>query len=281
MALAPSGPRLLGLGDNTVDTYIDAGLQFPGGNAVNVAVLARRLGLPTAYLGCLGRDAAGDLIATALADEGVATDRVRRIDGPNARAFIVHNDGDRRFLRGEPGVRGRYDLGPDDVAYIAGFDAVHTSIFSELDAELPRLRAAASGLSYDFSERWTDAAFARVLPHIDLAFLSAPNRSDDEVAAVLRHCADAGVAIAVATRGAEGAMALIDGTLFRQGIVPADIVDTLGAGDGFITAFRVALLRGAEPAAALELGAGFAATVCGWQGAFGHATPWAAGDVRA
>jgi len=281
MAVAPSGPRLLGLGDNTVDTYVDAGLQFPGGNAVNVAVLARRLGLPSAYLGCLGRDAAGDLIAAALAEEGVATDRVRRIDGPNARAFIVHNNGDRRFLRGEPGVRGRYDLGPDDFAYIAGFDAVHTSIFSELDADLPRLRQAARGLSYDFSERWNDAVFARVLPYIDLAFFSAPNRADDEVAAILRLCADAGVAIAVATRGAEGAMALVDGQLLHQGIVPAEIVDTLGAGDGFITAFRVALLRGAEPAAALGLAAGFAATVCGWQGAFGHATPWADGDVHA
>ena len=42
-------PRILGLGDNTVDTYVDAGLQFPGGNAVNVAVLARclwSLGIP-------------------------------------------------------------------------------------------------------------------------------------------------------------------------------------------------------------------------------------------
>jgi len=36
--------RLLGLGDNTVDTYVDQGWQYPGGNAVNVAVLARRLG---------------------------------------------------------------------------------------------------------------------------------------------------------------------------------------------------------------------------------------------
>ncbi len=58
--------RLLGLGDNTVDTYVDQGTQYPGGNAVNVAVFAHRLGLAAGYLGCLGADAAGDLLLQAL-----------------------------------------------------------------------------------------------------------------------------------------------------------------------------------------------------------------------
>jgi fructoselysine 6-kinase len=273
MAVMSAGPRLLGLGDNTMDSYVDAGLQFPGGNAVNVAVLAHRLGVDAGYLGCLGTDAAGGLIREALEGEGIDLARCRQVEGVNARARIVHNAGDRKFIGSIPGVRGRYDLAAEDFAYIAGFDAVHTSIFSELDAELPRLRAASRQLSYDFSERWNDTVFARVLPHIHIAFLSAPNRDDAVVEAVLRHCATSGVMV-VATRGAAGSMALVNGEVLRQGIAPATVVDTLGAGDGFIAAFLVALLRGAEPAAALELGAGFAATVCGWQGAFGHGAAW-------
>ncbi len=274
MTIAPSGPRLLGLGDNTVDTYVDANLQFPGGNAVNVAVLAHRLGLRAAYLGCLGTDAGGDLIAAALEGEGIETDRMRRVPGANARAFIRHDGGDRRFLRGEPGVRGRYDFTDADFAYIAGFNAVHTSIFSELDGDLPRIRAAAAQLSYDFSERWNDAVFARVLPLIDIAFLSAPNRADADVAALLRDCATAGPRLVVATRGPQGAMACAEGAILTQGIAPATVVDTLGAGDGFIAACLTGLLRGAELASALEQGAGFAAAVVGWQGAFGHGAPW-------
>ncbi len=266
-------PRLLGLGDNTVDTYVDAGLQFPGGNAVNVAVLARRLGLEAGYLGCLGTDAAGDLIAAALAREGVDLSHCRRIGGPNARARIIHNGGDRKFIGSIPGVRGRYDLAAADFAYVAGFDAVHTSIFSELDAELPRVRGAARRLSYDFSERWNDAAFARVLPHVDIAFLSAPDRDDRAVEQVLRRCAAAGVT-AVATRGPAGSMALAAGATLKQGIAPATVVDTLGAGDGFIAGFLAARLRGQDMAAALAGGAEFAARVCGWQGGFGHGAPW-------
>ena len=37
---------ILGLGDNTVDTYVDLGRQFPGGNAVNVASRMESHSLP-------------------------------------------------------------------------------------------------------------------------------------------------------------------------------------------------------------------------------------------
>jgi len=99
-------PRILGLGDNTVDTYVDQGMQYPGGNAVNVAVLAHRLGMAAGYLGCLGTDAAGDLLFQALQSEGVDLSHCRRIDGANARAMIGHRDGDRHAHSTRPAPRG-------------------------------------------------------------------------------------------------------------------------------------------------------------------------------
>jgi fructoselysine 6-kinase len=268
-------PRILGLGDNTVDTYVDQGMQYPGGNAVNVAVLAHRLGLEAGYLGCLGSDEAGDLLFTALQAEGVDVTHCRRIVGANARAMIGHRDGDRYFIGSSPGVRGRYDLRDLDFAYIAGFDLVHTSIFSELDEELVRIRAVAQRISYDFSERWSDLAFAAVLPFVDIAFLSCPDRSDEDCAAVLRDCITAGARLAVATRGAAGSMALAAEVQYVQGVVAAKIVDTLGAGDGFIAAFLKCWLADADVAASLAAGARFAASVCNWHGAFGHRSSWA------
>jgi fructoselysine 6-kinase len=266
--------RLLGLGDNTVDTYVDAGLQYPGGNAVNVAVLAGRLGAESAYLGCLGDDAAGALLLRALQAEGLDLTRLRRCRGANARALIAHDGGDRRFRGSRPGVRAQYDLGGEDLAYVAGFDLTHTSIHSGLEAELPRLRKAACRLSIDCSERWTEAYLDRTLPFVDIAFLSAPRRSDAECAALLRACAARGPSLAVVTRGADGALAWADGQVLRQEAVPATIVDTLGAGDGFIAGFLVAYMRGASAPEALRAGAEMAAAVCGWQGAFGHGETW-------
>lgn len=272
--------RLLGLGDNTVDTYVDRRLQFPGGNAVNVAVQARRLGAETGYLGCLGSDEAGRLLSVALAQEGVATTRCRIRPGPNARAFIGHDGQDRRFLRSERGVRGEWGaFDAADRAYIAGYDLVHSSIYSELGDALPLVRGAARRFSYDFSERWTDENLAATLPAVDIAFLSHPSASDEDCRALLERCIGRGAGVVVATRGARGAMALAAGHFHEQAASPASVVDTLGAGDGFIAACLLAILDGAGIPAALAAGAKQAAQVCGYQGGFGHGVAWASTEV--
>ena len=266
---------LLGLGDNTVDTYVDRGLQFPGGNAVNVAVLAHRLGAKCGYLGCIGSDEAGMLLIEALRAEGVDTGYCRVLPGENARAFIGHDGNDRRFLRSQRGVRGQWGgFAAADLAYIAGFDLVHSSVYSELESDLPAIRQAARRLSYDFSERWTDANLAATLPALDIAFLSFPTASDDECRGLLARCVGQGPSIAVVTRGQRGSMALSGGVFHRYGIAHASVVDTLGAGDGFIAAFLLAILEDAGFEAALAAGADHAAAVCEYHGGFGHGAPW-------
>lgn len=268
------GPTILGLGDNTVDTYVDAGLQFPGGNAVNVAALAQRRGARASYLGCLGDDEGGALIFAALTKEGVDLSHCRCVKGANARALIAHDGGDRRFIGSSPGVRGRYDLADNDFAFIARHDLTHTSIYSELETELQRIRAAAPMVSFDFSERWTPEYLARTVPFVDIVFLSYPRQPDAACETLLAACVAHGASVAVVTRGAAGAMARADGKTWRQDVVPTRVVDTLGAGDGFIAGFLLTHLRGTAIDAALAAGAEYAAEVCTWQGAFGHATSW-------
>ncbi len=266
--------RILGLGDNTVDTYTTAHIQYPGGNAVNVAVMARRLGAETAYLGCLGMDSAGDLILRALEAEQVDVSHCRRREGRNARVLIGHRDGDRYFIGSDRGVRGQYELTAADRDYIAGFDLVHSSIYSELNDEFPGLRPRIKQLSYDFSERWTYQLLRTTLPWIDIAFLSFPNRDTAECTDLLRTCIANGARMAVVTRGKDGALALADGRIYEQSIVPTEVTDTLGAGDGFIAAFLIAQLSGRSVAQSLQEAAAYGAEVCTWHGAFGHGTAW-------
>ncbi|MFT3761411.1 MAG: PfkB family carbohydrate kinase [Pseudoxanthomonas sp.] len=266
--------RILGLGDNTVDTYVSSNVQYPGGNAVNVAALSRRLGADSAYLGCVGDDAGGDLLQRALRAEGVDVSHLRVRHGGNARAFVSHEDGDRRFLGSDPGVRAQYCLTDADYDYIAGFDLVHTSVYSDLARELPRLVDSARRLSFDFSNRWDETLLRATLAHVDLAFLSAADLDDDACLRLLRQCISMGAGQAVATRGSRGAMGT-DGVHFHsEPVRPCEVVDTLGAGDGFISAFLMAHLDGKPLPAGLRAGAEFAAGVCGWHGGFGHGEPW-------
>lgn len=267
--------RLLGLGDNTIDTYVSMGLQFPGGNAVNVAVLAKRLGAESSYLGCLGDDEGGDILFSALTAEGVDLSHVRRLAGANARARIAHSFGDRRFIGSTPGVRGRYELGEPDFAFIAAQDVVHTSCNSELDETLDQIAGHARLLSYDYSEKWSDERLSLTLPFVDIAFLSAPALDDVGCEALARRCLEAGPTLAIVTRGASGALGVTAAGVVRQGVLPTVVVDTLGAGDGFIAGFLLYHLKGSDLRGSLAAGARMASEVCGWRGAFGHARPWA------
>ena len=53
--------QLVGVGDNVVDRYRDLGMMFPGGQALNVAVHAKRAGMETAYVGAVDVEASDDL----------------------------------------------------------------------------------------------------------------------------------------------------------------------------------------------------------------------------
>ncbi len=265
--------RLLGIGDNTVDVYVDRGMQYPGGNAVNVAVQARRLGLEASYLGCLGDDARGDLIGRSLIQERVDISRMRRLSGPNAFSRVAHRGQDRQFIGSDPGVRGRYGLGPDDDAFIAAHDLAHTSVHSDIEDELPRIRAHAPLLSYDYSEHLARPGKEATLRFVDIAFLSCPGAAEADCRALAQHVAARGPSLVVVTRGALGACALAGGAHHTCGVHPADIVDTLGAGDAFIAGFLAAHLERWPIPACLDRAAANAALACGGRGAYGHGEP--------
>ena len=147
-----AAPSLLAVGDNVVDRYVEAGYMYPGGNAVNVAVHARRNGATSAYLGAVGTDRAGQVVLAALEEEGVDTTLTRQVDGPNAYADVRVVDGNRVFGGADVGIS-RFSLGRDDLTAAAAFDIVHTGECSMVEEQLQDLADAARGLSFDFSER--------------------------------------------------------------------------------------------------------------------------------
>lgn len=269
-----TAPRILCIGDNTVDLYLDRGLQFPGGNAVNVAVQARRLGARASYVGCLGHDALGDLLWDSMSEEGVDLSHVRRMGSPNAWCRVRHEGNDRVFAGSFRGNRGQYGgFSGADAAFIAAHDLVHTTYASDLDAEIGFLRRHARLLSYDYSEYLRKPGHEETFGHIDIAFVSAPGIDDTACGELMRMFAGHGAKIVVATRGAEGAVALADGVTHRQDIVPADVVDTLGAGDAFTAGFLVRWVAQRDIPQALLAGVESAARACSYMGGYGHGRP--------
>ena len=266
-----AAPSLLAVGDNVVDRYVEAGYMYPGGNAVNVAVHARRNGATSAYLGAVGTDRAGQVVLAALEEEGVDTTLTRQVDGPNAYADVRVVDGNRVFGGADVGIS-RFSLAQDDLTAAAAFDIVHTGECSMVEEQLQDLADAARVLSFDFSERPWDYVQTHA-PKVSVAIWSMPggDRASAEArAACLRQLGPSVVAI---TMGAGGAVLLRDGAFAYSPVAPGTIVDTLGAGDAFIARLLVGLAS-AEPLDPLVRNATrYATASCSSYGAFGHRTP--------
>lgn len=263
--------KLAGVGDNVVDRYRELGRYFPGGQALNVAVGAQRAGIPSAYLGAIGDDEAGRTVLAAIEAEGLDTARLRVLHGPNARAEVALRDGNREFVGSDPGVS-KIRLEPEDLAYLAGFDLIHSSESSYLEDQL-HLLAGVRPLSFDFSVRRDPAYLEPLLPHVAIAQFSLAGLDDAATEAWLEHIHGRGPRLVLATRGGSSAV-LFDGRRFwYQPTLPTDVVDSLGAGDSFIARFLVGVIRNEDPAESLAAAAQAAARTCGHYGAFGYGSP--------
>ncbi len=264
-------PEIVCIGDNVVDVYVDDGIMFPGGNAVNVAVNVTRIGGRAAYIGALGTDRAGQVVLDSLRQEGVDTTRTRILPGTNAYAIVRLIGGDRKF---EPGSVGVSQFAPDtaDLVWLASTRVVHTGECSMLEDHLPMLRGAATFLSYDFSERpWEYVeAYAR---YADLAILSRPAGTQDHLLDLAGKVMALGPSQVVVTTGAGGAV-WTDGVSHVHAAAPVrEVVDTLGAGDALIGRILVGLSRRETPDVFMPAATAYATASCMERGAFGHATP--------
>lgn len=282
-----NGLKVLGLGDNVVDRYLNTGRMYPGGNALNFAVYARMLGADAAFLGTFGTDAAGRHVRDTLEALSVPTTLCRIVEGENGHADVRVVDGNREFVfSNKGGVARKNPFMParTDIDYLSTFALVHTSCYSHLNGHLATLKAASRLISYDFSYRWqVDDLIGPVAPHLDFAALSAGDVGRERAVAILRETVAHGCSLALATLGPEGAIAYNGKDFVSVLPKPTEVVDTLGAGDAFITATLLSLVAAgwkrsrsfsAETIrAAMEKGSEFAAEICRVDGAFGHSAP--------
>jgi fructoselysine 6-kinase len=263
--------KIVAMGDNVVDCYLSQNTMFPGGNCLNVSVFISKFGGKSAYVGAIGRDAAGDAIVAALTAEGVDISHLRRLDGPTAYCVIGHHTADRVFVTYDLSIS-MFEPTEEDFLFIADHDAVQIGQSSGLDAHLARV-AAIRPLSYDFSNKYTDEKIRNISPLCFLTSASAKDDSDKAAHDLIRQFLAAGARWCLVTRGSKGALLGRGDNVFEVSAARAELVDTLGAGDSFIARTLLGLMRSEPPQELLAAAAIEAARTCGYYGAVGHGVP--------
>ncbi len=286
--------RILGVGDAKMDKNITDMVAYPGGQAMNIAVNAKLQGAQAGFIGCIGDDLLGQHLAKTLDELGVDRSRSHIVHADNAATVYQVIDGERVWGGTNPrpisplqmAIRFMlpyYGLSREDMDYIKTFDAVHLCNTAHMDEFLPQLKEAGVILSYDYSNDHLLPGFMeKVAPYVDISLFSASKMTETQMMEGLVRAHTLGTRIPIATNGEEGAV-LYDGNRFyTQKPDLCNAVDTMGAGDAFISAFLVDFVGSGGLSARTEqqreekirqglaAAAAWSAKACMTPGAFGH-----------
>jgi 2-dehydro-3-deoxygluconokinase len=270
---------VLTLGEAMVSIRSKTALRMGGeahlsvaGSESNVAIGLARLGHPAAWIGAVGNDEPGRLIQRTLRAEGVDT-RYLRFSDESFTGFIAFDQPAHDITRVSYHRRGSAGSTLTAAECLAALEDARprllhvTGITPALSDEaraatLSAVRAAASAgvqVSLDVNYRgrlWSRADAALVLrellPHVHTVFASDDELdlltdATDPVAELL-----VSVGEVVVTAGGKGAWSHTNAGTIHQPALPVTVVDSIGAGDAFVSGYLSATLDELPTSARLE-----------------------------
>ena len=251
---------------------------IPGGKGGNQAVACARHGADVALLGCVGRDAHGEVLRNALAADGVDVSHVTVRDGvPTGTAVVmVEADGSNRIAV-IAGANAQADLPPNFAAMVSQSDFLVVQFETPLEL-LERAMAVAhqAGCKVVLNPSPVKAVPSQWWPMVDTLVVNEHEAAELSGMAVMdnatalraaQHFLAQGVQRVVVTMGSQGALAL-DASGHSVHPAPAvNVVDTTSAGDTFLGTMVTRLGEGCTLAHAVEWSIKAAALCIGRAGA--------------
>lgn len=232
-----------------------------GGSPLNVAIGLARLEQPVAFVGALGRGFLGERLRAALADEGVDLRATVRVDAPTTLGLVgLDAQGVADYAFYGQGAADRQLLPPHLAAVPQGAAAYHFGSYAMVvqpvggtQRQLVEREQGRAVLAYDVNVRtnvepdlgpWRDTV-EWMAGRVTLLKLSDEDFErlypGEAPAARAARWLQAGVALVVLTRGAQGAWAWTRAGRLDVPPVATALVDTVGAGDSFQAALLTAL----------------------------------------
>lgn len=247
--------KVIAVGDNCVDVYPKINRHYPTGNCVDFAINLAKFGVETAVLTLTGTDTYGQEIIDILEKFGVDASHVHQMEGETGVATMdLIGDNDRTYLGSTHGVFEHFDLTPPDFEFIKGYDIVHSVIWGRINRHLPAIKKMGKTIVYDFATDLSDPEIEKVLPCVDYGFFSY-HTDDRFIRDYIKAAQEKGPKAVIATLGEHGSLAYDGSQYLLQPALPVKVVNTVGAGDSFISGFTYGLISGQDIKGCLKTGA--------------------------
>lgn len=263
--------------------------RTPGGSAGNTVFDLARLGVLTALLGTVGKDAEGEFYRESLRRAGGSVHGLRAVDGqPTAACLcLVTPDAERTMrpalaaaLAFDPASVRKEDFAGYALAHVEGYLLAHSE--DKVEHLLRTAREAGCRVSLDLASFEVVRSFRPAIRRLVGDYVDIVFANSDEADAL---CGAKPVAeqlaelqelsgIAVLKQGEKGAWASRDGKAVFAPARKVRAVDTTAAGDSFAAGFLYGLLREWTLDASLGFGAAVAAETVQVIGAALPETAW-------
>lgn len=254
-----------------------------GGAPANVAVGLARLGLSVSFVGVTGEDEFGHLLAGKLRHERIDVRLRHTAQALTGVWFVALDDmGERSFFAPTAADSADKLIAEEDIARVPSARIFHCGSSAHvLPPAQETLRKAvreaqSRGMTVSFDPNvrahlWKDLRELRalcddVLPFCDIVKLSeeeiVPCLGVSDVSFALDALSSLGVKLGCVTLGSRGAVARRGGEVAQVSAPRVNVVDTTGAGDGFVAGLLAANPLEGDVAAALRMACAVGSRVC-------------------
>ncbi|ETX15368.1 carbohydrate kinase [Roseivivax halodurans JCM 10272] len=229
---------------------------YSGGAVFNTAIALGRLGAPAGFFGGLSTDLFGQILEDALRKSRVDARPSARSDRPTTLAFVTLTGGHAQYAFYDENTAGRMlteddlpDLGPEVTALFFGGISLVSEPAGDTYAALAAREAGKRPIMVDPNVRpgfIRDEVRYRARLTGMLGVADIVKVSDEDMAwlnVTPESLIAGGTSLVLVTRGAEGVDAIGPSGALHVDARPAQVVDTVGAGDTFNAGLLAGLSR--------------------------------------
>ncbi len=260
--------RIAAAGDNCIDYYDETGTCFCGGNSVNVAVYTVRLGNDASYIGAVGDDKFGTLMCDGLNQKSVDISHIKVLHGSTALTHVSLVNGDRVFTRYDEGVMGNFKLTEADIQFIHSHDLFVSGFWGRTINDLEQIKAGGILTAFDFATKLDDPTVIPACRFVDYPFFSYDEGRDEYIEDFMKQVSATGSKVVSVTMGVKGSLCYDGSEFYSFGLIPCRVVDTMGAGDSYISGFLKGVLERKAIPECMKMGAENAAVTLQYSGAW-------------